>query len=157
MRTLYFCVIRHKTRRHTPVSPRNDPPTDPHPQTYVNFHFFVQSVIENQIMRHSNTVRFHRMTRSIIEITDFLCSQRTPPHDSRRRAESVSRILQTFTVSVSSSGFASFTVVKVSHFCSLHGEVTFSAEPEHEPHKMRCSQKTFRSTQPPPVVGMNHA
>ena len=43
-------------------------------KSYINFHFSVQAIIEEQIVGHTNPVRFHGMTLSIVIISNITCN-----------------------------------------------------------------------------------
>uniref|UniRef100_A0A4W3IV28 Uncharacterized protein n=1 Tax=Callorhinchus milii TaxID=7868 RepID=A0A4W3IV28_CALMI len=42
--------------------------------TYINFHFSVQAIVQQQIMGHPNPVRFHWVALSIVVIANITCN-----------------------------------------------------------------------------------
>lgn len=44
--------------------------------TYINLHFFVQSIVHDEVVCHSNTMGLHGMALSIIVVADITCRRR---------------------------------------------------------------------------------
>lgn len=55
--------------------------------TYVYFHLSVEAVVQNEVVRHSDAMRFHRVSWSIVVVADLILKRNTQNRQRVRRSQ----------------------------------------------------------------------